>query len=126
MKLHALDAAIIFVYFLFVIRMGIWVSRRGAKDLNSYFLGGKALPWYYLGISDASGMFDISGTMWLVYMLVRLRPEKHLAAVALADVQPDFPDDVFERLAAALQCADRRGMDSDPFRPRHRARTWRI
>ena len=69
MKLHAVDAAIILVYFLFAIGAGLWVSRRGAKDLNSYFLGGKALPWYYLGVSNASGMFDISGTMWLVYVL---------------------------------------------------------
>jgi Na+/proline symporter len=69
MKLHAIDAAIILIYFLFAISAGIWVSRRGAKDLNSYFLGGKTLPWYYLGVSNASGMFDISGTMWLVYVL---------------------------------------------------------
>jgi Na+/proline symporter len=69
MKLHALDAAIILIYFLFAISAGIWVARRGAKDLNSYFLGGKTLPWYYLGVSNASGMFDISGTMWLVYVL---------------------------------------------------------
>jgi SSS family solute:Na+ symporter len=69
MKLHALDAAIIITYFLFAIGAGIYVARRGAKDLNSYFLGGKALPWYYLGVSNASGMFDISGTMWLVYVL---------------------------------------------------------
>jgi SSS family solute:Na+ symporter len=69
MKLHALDAAIILTYFLFAIGAGIYVSRRGSKDLNSYFLGGKALPWYYLGVSNASGMFDISGTMWLVYVL---------------------------------------------------------
>ena len=69
MKLHALDLAIIIIYFVVVILVGLWVSRRGAKDLNSYFLGGKALPWWMLGISDASGMFDISGTMWLVYIL---------------------------------------------------------
>jgi len=69
MKLHALDAAIIITYFLFAIGAGIYVARRGAKDLNSYFLGGKTLPWYYLGVSNASGMFDISGTMWLVYVL---------------------------------------------------------
>jgi solute:Na+ symporter, SSS family len=69
MKLHALDAAIILVYFLFAISAGIYVARRGAKDLNSYFLGGKTLPWYYLGVSNASGMFDIPGTMWLVYVL---------------------------------------------------------
>ena len=27
------------------------------------------MPWYVLGISDASGMFDIAGTMWLVYIM---------------------------------------------------------
>ena len=69
MKLHALDLAIIVIYFVTVILIGLWVSRRGSKDLNSYFLGGKSLPWWILGISDASGMFDISGTMWLVYIL---------------------------------------------------------
>ncbi len=69
MKLHALDIGIVVAYFLAVILIGLWVSRRGAKDLDSYFLGGKSLPWYLLGISDASGMFDISGTMWMVYIL---------------------------------------------------------
>src|SRR5512137_575885 len=70
MKLHTLDLIIILVYFTVVIVIGMWVSRRGAKDLNSYFLGGKSLPWYMLGVSDASGMFDISGTMWMVYWLL--------------------------------------------------------
>ena len=69
MKLHALDLAIIVIYFVAVVLIGLWVSRRGSKDMNSYFLGGRSLPWYLLGISDASGMFDISGTMWLVYVL---------------------------------------------------------
>jgi len=27
------------------------------------------MPWYVLGISDASGMFDIAGTMWLVSIM---------------------------------------------------------
>jgi Na+/proline symporter len=69
MKLHAIDIAIIVAYFVTVVLIGLWVSRRGAKDLDSYFLGGNKLPWYMLGVSDASGMFDISGTMWLVYIL---------------------------------------------------------
>src|ERR1035438_1124958 len=69
MKLHTLDLAIIVAYFVIVILIGLWVSRRGPKDMDSYFLGGKSLRWYWLGISDASGMFDISGTMWLVYIL---------------------------------------------------------
>ena len=32
-------------------------------------LGGNRLPWYMLGLSNASGMFDISGTMWLVAIM---------------------------------------------------------
>ncbi|HQL20560.1 MAG TPA: Na+:solute symporter [Opitutaceae bacterium] len=69
MHLHALDIAIIVGYFVLVLCLGLWVSRKGTKDLDSYFLGGKSLPWYVLGVSDASGMFDIAGTMWLVYAL---------------------------------------------------------
>ena len=120
MKLHSLDIAIIGVYFVTTILIGLWVSRRGAKDLDSYFLGGKSLPWYLLGISDASGMFDISGTMLMVYWLLGLRAQEHLAAVPVAGVQPDLPDDVPERLAAALERAHRRGVDPDPVRARHR------
>jgi SSS family solute:Na+ symporter len=69
MKLHTLDVVIILAYFAATISIGLWVSRRGTKDLDSYFLGGKKLPWYMLGVSDASGMFDIAGTMWLVYIM---------------------------------------------------------
>src|SRR6267142_6869411 len=69
MKLQPIDLAIIVIYFLAVVLIGLWVSRRGSKDMDSYFLGGKSLPWYLLGISDASGMFDISGTMWLVSIM---------------------------------------------------------
>ncbi len=69
MQLHLIDLIIVIAYFVLVVGIGIWVSRRGAKDINSYFLGGNKMPWWMLGISDASGMFDVSGTMWLVYVL---------------------------------------------------------
>jgi solute:Na+ symporter, SSS family len=67
MNLHFLDIAIIVVYFLAMISVGVLVSRRAAQSLDSYYLGGKSLPWYILGVSNASAMFDITGTMWLVY-----------------------------------------------------------
>ncbi len=69
MLLHSLDIGIIVGYFVLVVTVGLWVSRRGSKDLDAYFLGGRTMRWYMLGVSDASGMFDISGTMWLVYVL---------------------------------------------------------
>ncbi|HUU17282.1 MAG TPA: sodium:solute symporter family protein [Sedimentisphaerales bacterium] len=68
MDLHSIDIVIIFAYLVITVVIGFWVSRRASKDLNSYFLGGKSLPWYILGVSNASGQFDITGTMWLVYL----------------------------------------------------------
>lgn len=69
MQLNWLDIAIILLYVLVSIGIGFWISKRASKDLNAYFLGGNTVPWYMLGISNASGMFDISGTMWMVYLL---------------------------------------------------------
>lgn len=68
MDLYGIDIVIIFAYLVITVVIGFWVSRRASKDLDSYFLGGKSLPWYILGISNASGQFDITGTMWLVYL----------------------------------------------------------
>lgn len=68
-SLSFIDGAIIAAYALVVLVSGLWLSRRASKNLESYFLGGRTLPWYMLGVSNASGMFDISGTMLMVYWL---------------------------------------------------------
>jgi solute:Na+ symporter, SSS family len=67
--LQTLDIVIVVVYLLVSVLVGYWVSHRASKDIRSYFLGGNVMPWYVLGVSDASGMFDIAGTMWLVYIM---------------------------------------------------------
>jgi len=67
--MHVIDLGIIIVYLIAVVVIGFLVSRRAAKNLDSYFLGGNEVPWYLLGISNASSMFDITGTMWLVSIL---------------------------------------------------------
>ncbi|TKB45299.1 sodium:solute symporter family protein [Thalassotalea mangrovi] len=69
MNLTSLDLGIIALYLIATLAVGFWISKRASKNIEGYFLGGKSLPWYYLGLSNASGMFDISGTMWLVYLL---------------------------------------------------------
>jgi Na+/proline symporter len=66
MNLHVIDIAIIVAYLCASVFVGYWVSHRASRDMKAYFLGGNTLPWYVLGISNASGMFDISGTMLLV------------------------------------------------------------
>lgn len=69
MHLHALDVAIILAYLLGTVFVGYWVSHYASRDMAAYFLGGNKLPWYVLGLSNASGMFDISGSMLLVYWM---------------------------------------------------------
>ena len=69
MHLHTIDIVIICSFLLLSVLVGSWVSKRASRDTHSYFLGGNVMPWYVLGVSDASGMFDIAGTMWLVYIL---------------------------------------------------------
>ncbi len=66
MQLGWLDGAVIVAYLLGTLWLGLWVSRRAGANLQEYFLAGKTMPWWLLGISNASGMFDIAGTMWLV------------------------------------------------------------
>jgi solute:Na+ symporter, SSS family len=69
MKLNLIDIGIILLYLTATIFIGFYLSKRASKDIKNYFLGGNNIPWWLLGVSDASGMFDISGTMLLVYWL---------------------------------------------------------
>ena len=69
MVLQGLDIAVIILYIVTILTIGFVCKRQAQKDKSSYLLGGRKMPWYMLGLSDASGMFDISGTMWLVTLL---------------------------------------------------------
>jgi len=66
MKLTWIDFSIILFYMVGVTAIGLYFKKRATQGVSSYLLGGNELPWYLLGLSNASGMFDISGTMWLV------------------------------------------------------------
>ena len=68
--LSPIDLSIILLYLGVLIFIGFYLKRRASRNLESYLLGGKSIPWYMLGLSNASGMFDISGTIWLVAITV--------------------------------------------------------
>ena len=69
MSLNPLDYIIILGYLVLVVLIGVFLSNKAGKSLNQYFLGGNQIKWYFLGLSNASGMFDISGVMWYVTLL---------------------------------------------------------
>jgi len=69
MRLSKLDIIVLVVYFAAMISIGFYIKKRASKNLEAYFLGERKLPWWLLGISNASAMWDITGTMWLVTVL---------------------------------------------------------
>jgi solute:Na+ symporter, SSS family len=66
MKLQFIDISIIILYLALMVSLGFWFRKKARLNKESYLMGGKSLPWYMLGLSDASDMFDISGTMWMI------------------------------------------------------------
>lgn len=69
MKLAPIDIFIIVAFMVATVGVGLWLSKRASKNIKTYFLAGNDIPWYYLGLSNASGMFDVSGTMIAVTWL---------------------------------------------------------
>ena len=67
--MNGIDSAIVIFYFLSVIGLGFFYRKRASKNLESYFLGGKRLPWLALAMSGSVSNFDITGTMWIVSIL---------------------------------------------------------
>lgn len=66
MRLQPIDVIIIASYLILMVMIGWFLRKKARQNKESYLLGGKKLPWYMLGLSDASDMFDISGTMWMI------------------------------------------------------------
>lgn len=66
MNLTLIDVSMIVFYLIMMVMIGWYYRNKARQNKESYLMGGKKLPWYMLGLSDASDMFDISGTMWMI------------------------------------------------------------
>ena len=70
MKLNLVDLSVILAYFLIVISVGIYYTKRAGKSMEDFFLSGRALPWWVAGTSIAAMGFA-SDTPFMVTELVR-------------------------------------------------------
>ncbi len=71
-NLAVVDALIIVAFLLAIAVAGYAFSRAASKGLDDYFLGGKKIPWWILGVSTSSSNFDMSGTMIIVGLVFAL------------------------------------------------------
>jgi len=70
LTLSPLDWTIIGAYFALSLFIGLWVSRRAGQDTESFFLAGRNMPWWLLGVSMVATTFS-TDTPNLVTDLVR-------------------------------------------------------
>ena len=70
MTLSAIDWIIIGVYFAVSLAVGIWASKQAGEDTKSFFLAGRNMPWWLLGVSMVATTFS-TDTPNLVTDLVR-------------------------------------------------------
>lgn len=73
-SLAPLDYVIIASYLLISVIMGLVMSRQASASLDHYFLGGRRIPWYLLGVMGMANWFDLTGTMLITSFLYMLGP----------------------------------------------------
>jgi Na+/proline symporter len=66
--MHPIDLTIVVLYLALMSLVGWWVAKKAARSAESYFLAGKSLPWWIIGVAHGSSGVDITGTMWFVMM----------------------------------------------------------
>lgn len=73
-SLAPIDYVIIVGYLGLSIVMGLVMSRRASSSIDHYFLGGRSVPWYLLGVMGMANWFDLTGTMLITSFLYMLGP----------------------------------------------------
>ena len=69
-RLTGLDIGIIVAFLLSVIVIGAWAAKRASKSAEDFFLSGRSMPWWLLGVSMVACTFSCD-TPNLVTDLVR-------------------------------------------------------
>ena len=70
MELSTLDYSFIIVFFSIVLLIGILVSKKSGKNTSEFFLSGRTMPWWLLGLSMVATTFS-TDTPNLVTDIVR-------------------------------------------------------
>ena len=70
MQLSSLDWYILAAFFITLLSIGFWASKKAGKSVNEFFLSGRNMPWWLLGISMVATTFS-ADTPNLVTDIVR-------------------------------------------------------
>ena len=94
--LQGVDIAIIVAYLLTTVVIGLVVRKKAQASTGEYLLGGNSLPWYMLGLSNASS----SVVSWAVLVLVNI----HRVLVPILGQQPASDLMLLSRVPRPTRC----------------------
>lgn len=63
--MHWIDYTIIASYMAFAVGVGIFFSRKASKDSESFFLGGRSMPWWAIALSMVATSFASDTPIWV-------------------------------------------------------------
>ena len=63
--MHWIDYAIILAYLAFAVGVGIFFSGKASKNSESFFLGGRSLPWWAICLSMIATSFASDTPIWV-------------------------------------------------------------
>lgn len=63
--MNGLDWAVVAVYLIGSLVLGLVVARRGARNLAEFFVGGRAIPWWLAATSMAATTFNVDTPLYV-------------------------------------------------------------
>ena len=67
--LQFFDYVVIVTIMLALVGVGLYFTRRGGEDMDSFFLGGRSLPWYIAGTSMIATSFAADTPLWVTNLV---------------------------------------------------------
>ena len=58
-QLSQLDMIVVIAYLLLIFIAGLWLTKRAGRSVDDFFIGGRHMPWWLIGISMAATNFSI-------------------------------------------------------------------
>jgi SSS family solute:Na+ symporter len=73
--LTPIDYVLIVGYFVILMGIGIYLKKRASGSIEDYFIGGRKLPGWLLGVAGFTQFVDITGTAVIISFLYMLGPK---------------------------------------------------
>lgn len=68
-QLSQLDIIVVAIYLLLIFIAGMWLTRRAGQSVDEFFVGGRHMPWWLIGVSMAATNFSIDTPVSLTHFI---------------------------------------------------------